>query len=474
MKKILFVVAAMAAFLSCTPEYEEGKVSYEVWYDCIGQGTPDRTGAQNEFTFSDNPDFDTDSCLAVFRSKLSVDAGKEYIFHLSAIGDAVLRVDGEPLIEMNDVRGEYHSGKIVLKAGRHDLDVECHTGGDKKLRLLVGDGDNVPHIYNDEGLLPELPDFVMAQASETFARYNEWKGTDEVLSFPVLTDLHTQENYTYQHIGYIVRTDDLFKYDFMVSLGDIGLNLGPAHYSKDYVASIIKATRTEMDRFQGVFLYAAGNHDWDAGEGDYNTAGFLSDTFQKPSLKYAGNNLHLIPGKVYCYYDVPGKDVRVIMLNSEGTGTRNGSYYVYDDEQFEWLRDLLENTPEDMAVVVMSHYMPHPIGRWHNEPVPETKASNERMMDLLAEFKAKRNIVGLFCGDSHVNALEVRDGVNYYITQSYGWCSTDLMMEGTKHAFYDYRKNLCCDVVAIKPLKREVHTFRIGAGGAEYDYAFTY
>jgi len=29
-------------------------------------------------------------------------------------------------------------------------------------------------------------------------------------------------------------------------------------------------------------------------------------------------------------------------------------------------------------------------------------------------------------------------------------------------------------VITVKPTKREVHTFRIGAGGAEYDYSFGY
>ena len=29
-------------------------------------------------------------------------------------------------------------------------------------------------------------------------------------------------------------------------------------------------------------------------------------------------------------------------------------------------------------------------------------------------------------------------------------------------------------MIAVKPATREVHTFRIGAGGADYDYEFTY
>ena len=50
----------------------------------------------------------------------------------------------------------------------------------------------------------------------------------------------------------------------------------------------------------------------------------------------------------------------------------------------------------------------------------------------------------------------------------------DLMLPTNHPAFFDYKNTLCIDVVAVKPAKREVHTFRIGAGGAEYDCVFSY
>ena len=48
------------------------------------------------------------------------------------------------------------------------------------------------------------------------------------------------------------------------------------------------------------------------------------------------------------------------------------------------------------------------------------------------------------------------------------------MLPTNRHAFFDYKETLCIDVVAVKPSTREVHTFRIGAGGADYDCEFTY
>lgn len=322
--------------------------------------------------------------------------------------------------------------------------------------------------------MEEHPSFVMVQAAEAFERYQAWKGDDETVVFPILTDLHSHDIYTYQHIGYIAGTTTLFHYDFMLNLGDIGLNIGPSHTSKEHANKVKRLTRSEMDKFPGVTLYAAGNHDWDAGEGEFHTSQELSDLFQKPALKYAGENLHLTPGKVYYYYDIPEKNFRVIILNSEGTETQHDKYYVFDDEQVEWFKALLDETPSDMNILLACHYMPHPNGRWHNTPADYTLESNQNMMALLSDYKTRRNIIGLFCGDSHFNMHEVENGVNYFITESYGVCYDEDLMPGTKHVLFDYHETLCCDIIAVKPSKHLVHTFRMGAGGSDFDYEFSY
>lgn len=112
---------------------------------------------------------------------------------------------------------------------------------------------------------------------------------------------------------------------------------------------------------------------------------------------------------------------------------------------------------------------------WTTSNLPEyTQESNARVMGILADYAKDHQLVGLVTGDAHVNMHAVQGGVNYYISQGYGWVVPDLMLEGTQHAFFDYTETLCVDVVAIKPATNEVHTFRIGAGGSSYDYEFKY
>ena len=89
-----------------------------------------------------------------------------------------------------------------------------------------------------------VPDFVMPQARETFMRYVNWKGGEETLLFPILTDIHcgwgSDRSETYRHLGYMAETDRLFGYDFMANLGDIGLG----DYNFAFTASL-KAEENE-------------------------------------------------------------------------------------------------------------------------------------------------------------------------------------------------------------------------------------
>ena len=154
-----------------------------------------------------------------------------------------------------------------------------------------------------------LPDFVMPQAQETFMRYINWKGGEETLIFPILTDIHSgwgaARNETYKHVGYMAATDRLFGYDFMACFGDIGLNGGEAHKTVEAADDLVMKTKEQMGLFPGLWIYAAGNHDWDGGGKRHNTSTYLSDVFQKPSERFAGDNLHIVEGRAYGYYDIP-------------------------------------------------------------------------------------------------------------------------------------------------------------------------
>ena len=354
---------------------------------------------------------------------------------------------------------------------------------------------NVSHVA-DEGAKAasatfsgdEIPSFVLEQATETFQRYEEWRQGEETLLFPILTDIHTQDKETWRHIGWMVETDKIFHYDFMANLGDIGLNLGSPHNNAAYSDEILNRIQEQMKRYQGLFLYVAGNHDWDGGEGRHLTSQSLHNIFQRPWMEQYKDNYHIVEGKVYGYYDIPEKNVRIVILNSQGTETI-GEYYTYGNEQIEWLIDLLGKTTPEMHLVLLSHYMPHWIGRWTSVE-NAVRPTCEILLHVLQDFaerkkgseqgiswdftQAKGAIAGLFCGDSHAN-LQVRDhGVNYYITQGLGPADASDLIYGQQRATFDYTQTLCCDVIAIRLKDKQIKSFRIGAGGKRMDMEFSY
>ena len=449
-------------------------------------GEPDMQGVKNNLDLVDLPD--TINHFAVlFETTLAVKTEEEYSFKLSSDDGSKFYVDGELLIDNDGKHGPIlKQANKVLSKGRHALRLEFFDFDKGQSIDFTYSTPTIPcqqlNPYLAEREFKKASDarFVKPQVEETYKRYAAWKGDDEVVCFPVLTDVHTAGRYTYLHIGYGAEAAKRFGADFMANLGDIGLNAYPATVDAAYAKTVVDNTQAQMLKYDGVWLYTAGNHDWDAGEGKFLTEQFLTDTFQKPWQEKAGENLHLTPGKVYGYYDVPGKKLRVIFLNSQGTGTQEGFYYIFDEPQLAWFQGLLDATPEDLDVMVMCHYMPHPLGRWTtsvNSTPAYTLESNAHLMSILSDFshgKGQGRLVGLLTGDAHFNLYVREDDVNYFISQGYGWVVPELLMPTTTHAFFDYTQMLCIDVVAIKPAKNEVKIFRIGAGGAAYDNAFNY
>ena len=469
-------------------------VHYQLWFnwperylpDFSTLGTPDLTGVKTNLDLEDLPD-SSNHFAVLFDTELNVCKSEDYTFKLCSDDGTRFYVDGELLLDIDGAHGPIlKQVTLPLAKGRHALRIEFFDYDKSQTLDFTYSTPTIPwqelnenRLKNEDALTSD-DRFVMPQIEEAYARFAEWKGEDEVLCYPILTDIHTAGRFSYKHIGYAAKAAPLFGFDFMALLGDIGLNSYPATLDSVYAASVVRNTLEQMNQYDGIWLYAPGNHDWDAGKGkeNYFTEEEVSANFQKPWQEKAGDAYQLVPGKTWGWYDVPGKDIRIILLNSTGTRTLGDSYYLFDEPQQEWLKGLLADTPKDKTVLVMAHYMPHPMGRWNmvsSVNQTHTLENNIRLMAVLSDFVHDGGtLAGMLCGDSHANCHVDYNDVDYYITQGYGWVSPDLMIEGTTHAFFDYRQMMCVDVIAVKPGKREVHTFRIGAGGADYDYQWTY
>ena len=485
MKKTVLLALAALMLVAC----EKAPVKYKLWYDWPERflpdfstlGEPDLQGTKSNIDLRGFDDKKNHFCI-LFEAPFKVRTEEEYLFTLTTDDGSRFYIDGELLIVNDGAHGPIEK-KVskVLSKGKHDLRIEFFDY-DKLQTLIfkystptIEEREYDDQVMAKEDRLTNNKSFVKPQVKEAYKRFLAWKGDDETVVFPIITDVHTGARFSYKHVGYAAEAGRRFKADFMANLGDIGLNTYPATVDSVYAQFILDKTLEGMRKYDGIWLYCPGNHDWDGGQGKWLTEEYLSDFFQKPWEDAAAGNLHRVPGRTYGYLDIPAKNFRVIYLNSESTRTKGDYYYTYGDEQLEWLASLLDATPEDMHVLLLSHWMPHSLGTWNAVSMnPIRKEASSRIMDLLASYEGKINLVGLFTGDTHVNFVANVKGVNYFVSQGYGWNAPDMLLPGQDYAFFDYAKSLCIDVVAVKPATREVHTFRIGAGGADFDYEFDY
>lgn len=317
-----------------------------------------------------------------------------------------------------------------------------------------------------------LPEKVAASAEEAAERLARWKGKDRTIVFPIVTDVHA--NYTsrqyFHFIDWDVALDSLFHYDFMANLGDICTKMG---------FKVLDDTAGRMQKFNGVFIYLPGNHDYDGEEGKRFTHDELSGALLDPFLARSKGKLHRVEHESYGWYDIPRKKFRVIFLDSMQTGTTGGKYYTYGDTQLEWLASLLRDTPKRWNVVVLSHFMPHKVyGLWEPEKElsgPTMDGTLWQLHDVLADFVARGGrLAGLFCGDAHCSAQDCIDGVNMYVSQGLGGYPMEFIRPGISHIQCDFHRDFLLDIVAVKPRRREAAVFRVGAGGPSLDRHFTY
>jgi len=330
----------------------------------------------------------------------------------------------------------------------------------------------------------EVPEYVMHEAETTYYRFYRWKPEETKVVFNITTDLHHGWwGHHWKKLGWAVETDKLFGYDFMVNLGDIGLNA--TGQDTEGAWNTICKTKEMMGRFPGVFLYVTGNHDYDAGSGNRFSGADHYNILQRPSERYANGNLHVCKGTCYGYYDIPEKKVRMIFLSSQ---TESDGRYNFGDAELMWLSKLLSGSPDGWSIAILSHFMPHPLGHWRAS-INKERPGRDKLLAMLRDFVSCKKgsfeninwnftgnrafLVGVFSGDSHAECYTREDGINYFICQGYGVVGPE---EGPLTGRYAKvgPDDILTDVVVIAPESRSVKSFRLGAGGEEFDLEFSY
>lgn len=319
----------------------------------------------------------------------------------------------------------------------------------------------------------QIPGWVKQEIDTVYEKVINYIAGQEAVVFPILTDLHLTSSGAYNHIDYAVYASRLLTFDFIVNLGDIGLDVGTN--TPEAASRLMRDVYDRHSGFQGITLYAKGNHDANSvyqpiSDTEWATRFLIPQARKSESFQYH---------KTYSYYDIKRTKTRVIVLNtSDGKeAEKSNNFYCLSDEQLNWLVASLQFKEKDWHVVLLTHYCPDKIGEWNG--YPSGMINNDILDAILNGFKNNtsgkiRNIswnfsknksndfVANFCGDSHFDNYIKHQGINRIITQGYGGVSEPDLPSGAKK--WNRGNDMVIDIVVIKPLQKEFQLFRLGAG----------
>lgn len=340
-----------------------------------------------------------------------------------------------------------------------------------------------------------LPAFVDGKIKETLERFVAWKGKDETVVIPTITDVHSwiaeiadppDFGDKKMHVLYCARAAELFNADCLAHLGDTGMDICRSNNTPSEYDHMIKRLESEREllsasKVPSVFVF--GNHER-GGKHHLMKNAEIGKFFNTPKLNRSLNPV-MGPDCDYGYFDLSAKGVRVFFLNTTQAHPYPG--YKMGDDQLKFFEDGLSSVPSGWTVLVLSHYCLHPwLGVWwgrdeNGKPVNKGSPiqSIDRCREILERF-AKRSdvhLAGAVCGDSHFDNQASYNGVNYVVSQGYGYCSPASIAPGGSRypggtGRIDSRNDMLIDVVAVKPRTGKMKVFRIGTSGADRDREF--
>lgn len=293
----------------------------------------------------------------------------------------------------------------------------------------------------------EMQDYAKEEMQKVIARLPK-KEADE-LRFVFWTDLHykfiKEMRTTVSNVVHVLHElNNIEKIDFLCLGGD---NVGNYPNSKEEHIEMMQELAEVLAQVDIPVLMLQGNHDDNRIHGE----GFeVSDETQYDILfshckQYEG--YHAGPDKaLYGYYDIPAKNIRVVLLNSSDVPLQlrkeAGSCYGYTAKQLEWLcKTALKDAPEQ--VLFMQH-IPFDYERFPDEMpvIANCKAVNEIIKafaegtqvhivpqepscsEICHDFEGKKhNVIAKIAGHCHVDTVT---------TDADGFACVTTMLSGRK------------------------------------------
>lgn len=227
----------------------------------------------------------------------------------------------------------------------------------------------------------QFPEFVKPAIEKALARFREWKGDDETVVFPVVSDLHAEGEPKLKvpvtgidwwdskiHLLYACCAARAFESDFFADLGDIGMDRWQKGGLPSWESHMQPRLEIQYRLYRGMkmpIVFAVGNHDLGHTQKTITTREW-GELFNLRQKKERVGATELGPDGDYGFLDLAAKKTRVLFLNTTSTGAMGKGI---SRAQTAWADKAVAGTPPGWRLVVLSHICLHRnMGRW----LPET------------------------------------------------------------------------------------------------------
>lgn len=238
-------------------------------------------------------------------------------------------------------------------------------------------------------------DYFRKEIEDTVDKVNHLDGK----KYLILADSHYVINGTWENtIANIREVASKTSLDGIIHLGDFTDGLVSKEINKSYV----KLVYDDLLCLGLPLFVTLGNH-------DSNYFHNNPDTFTEEEQ----NDIYLssIPDssdKLYYYHDDIQSKIRMIFLHSHDYREKNR--YGYSNDELEWFKDILNTTPDEYKVMVLSHVPP--MAKYHFWS--DVMRNGDEMMNALIEFNESRKNTGVLAwvhGHNHGDAIWNERGV---------------------------------------------------------------
>lgn len=361
-----------------------------------------------------------------------------------------------------------------------------------------------------------FPEWASREIDDGMYRFRAWKGSDDVLSFPIVTDTHShfiklvdpidwrdpRRHYMFQR-----KIAELARSDALLNLGDLDFDIvisgGKAPPIEEVEASR-EGFRKVLASERRPMLFTKGNHDSARGRWDSKVFGMF---FNRGLNAANGHRIKLSDCGSWGCYDIPEKNFRIIFLNTSDEG-----YLGFSRGQLQFLSDHLLSAPDGWGVLIAQHanLIDFQV-RWRrclSDTCDVKRISVEQQ--IVEDFvnrrggivqgwsrearpgvfdgirwdfsSAKANLIGVLQGHAHSESFWRFAGVNSIVRPGYGTIPSDCRCGEWRDPkrnkrgdrIFTCEKSMMIDLLAIKPTRRIAHVFRFGTGGKESELDFAY